>query len=66
MLILSLDPTITNHRGHDAIYEAELNDKTDVVKWVLEEGGKSLRFNVPSLIATFCLLFTNLYFRCWT
>ncbi|KAG9241766.1 ankyrin repeat-containing domain protein, partial [Calycina marina] len=32
------DPTITNHRGHDAIFEAELNDKSDVVKWVLEEG----------------------------
>ncbi|KAH8592809.1 ankyrin repeat-containing domain protein [Bisporella sp. PMI_857] len=36
------DPTITNHRGHDAIYEAELNDKADVVKWVLEEGGSGL------------------------
>lgn len=36
------DPTITNQRGHDAVYEAELNDKTDVVDWVLKEGGESL------------------------
>ncbi|RFU33522.1 hypothetical protein B7463_g2796, partial [Scytalidium lignicola] len=36
------DPTICNQRGHDALYEAELNDKTDVVEWVLKEGGEGL------------------------
>jgi len=40
--ISTADPTITNHRGHDAIYEAELNDKVEVVKWVLAEGGKGM------------------------
>ncbi|KIN01597.1 hypothetical protein OIDMADRAFT_96362, partial [Oidiodendron maius Zn] len=32
------DPTIMNSRGHDAVYEAELNDKREVVEWVLKEG----------------------------
>jgi len=36
------DPTITNHKGHDAVYEAELNDKREVVEWVLKEGGEGL------------------------
>jgi ankyrin repeat protein len=36
------DPTITNQRGHDAVYEAELNDKQEVVEWVLKEGGEGL------------------------
>jgi ankyrin repeat protein len=36
------DPTIANHRGHDAVYEAELNDKGEVVEWVLKEGGEGL------------------------
>ncbi|RKF79331.1 Ankyrin repeat-containing protein YAR1 [Golovinomyces cichoracearum] len=36
------DPTITNDMGHDAIYEAELNDKKEVVEWVLKEGGDCL------------------------
>jgi ankyrin repeat protein len=40
------DPTITNHRGHDAVYEAELNDKTEVVEWVLKEGGEGLEEGV--------------------
>ena len=31
------DPTITNNAGHDAVYEAELNDKSEVVEWVLKE-----------------------------
>lgn len=31
------DPTITNAAGHDAVYEAELNDKKEVVDWVLKE-----------------------------
>ncbi|KAI1005761.1 hypothetical protein K3495_g2455 [Podosphaera aphanis] len=36
------NPTIRNCRGHDAIYEAELNDKTEIVEWVLKEGGEGL------------------------
>jgi ankyrin repeat protein len=36
------DPTITNQKGHDAVYEAELNDKKEVVEWVLKEGGEGL------------------------
>lgn len=31
------DPTIANQKGHDAVYEAELNDQTAVVEWVLKE-----------------------------
>ncbi|CAG8971151.1 hypothetical protein HYALB_00010126 [Hymenoscyphus albidus] len=40
------DPTITNRRGHDAVYEAELNDKKEVVEWVLKEGGEGLEEGV--------------------
>lgn len=40
------DPTITNQRGHDPIYEAELNDKKEVVEWVLREGGDELEEGV--------------------
>ncbi|KUJ17451.1 ankyrin [Mollisia scopiformis] len=40
------DPTITNQRGHDAVYEAELNDKQTVVEWVLKEGGAGLEEGV--------------------
>ncbi|KAF4611355.1 hypothetical protein G7Y89_g15659 [Cudoniella acicularis] len=40
------DPTITNQRGHDAVYEAELNDKREVVEWVLKEGGEGLEEGV--------------------
>ncbi|KAF3941027.1 Ankycorbin [Dactylella cylindrospora] len=29
------DPSILNAAGHDAVYEAEVNDKSDVVEWVL-------------------------------
>ena len=36
------DPTIQNQKGHDAVYEAELADKTEVVEWVLKEGGEGL------------------------
>ncbi|KAI9647707.1 ankyrin repeat-containing protein [Ciborinia camelliae] len=36
------DPTIQNQKGHDAVYEAELADKTEVVDWVLKEGGEGL------------------------
>jgi hypothetical protein len=40
------DPTITNAKGYDAIFEAELNDKTAVVEWVLKEGGEGLEEGV--------------------
>ncbi|EPE33356.1 Ankyrin repeat-containing protein [Glarea lozoyensis ATCC 20868] len=40
------DPTRTNQRGHDAVYEAELNDKKEVVEWVLKEGGEGLEEGV--------------------
>ncbi|EUC41683.1 hypothetical protein COCMIDRAFT_105504 [Bipolaris oryzae ATCC 44560] len=29
------DVTIVNRAGHDAVYEAEINDKNDVVDWLL-------------------------------
>ena len=35
-----------NSRGHDAVYEAELNDKREVVEWVLKEGGEGLEEGV--------------------
>jgi hypothetical protein len=31
------DPTVMNTSGHDAVYEAELNDKQEVVEWILGE-----------------------------
>ena len=31
------DPTITNHAGHDAVYEAEINGRDTVVEWLLTE-----------------------------
>jgi len=40
------DPTIKNNAGHDPVYEAEINDKTDVVDWVLKEGGEGLESGV--------------------
>lgn len=30
------DVTIINKAGHDAVFEAEINDKGDVVEWLLE------------------------------
>jgi len=33
---------ILNGRGHDAIYEAELAERRDVVEWVLREGGEGV------------------------
>jgi len=42
------DPTITNHKGHDPVYEAELNDKQKIVDWVLKEGGEGLEQGVSS------------------
>jgi hypothetical protein len=32
---LGTDVTIINKAGHDAVFEAELNDKNDVVDWLL-------------------------------
>lgn len=32
------DPYIQNGVGHDAIYEAEVNDKKEAVDWMLKEG----------------------------
>lgn len=29
------DVTLVNRAGHDAVYEAEINDKNDVVDWLL-------------------------------
>ena len=40
------DPTIPNQRGHDAVYEAEINDKKEVVEWVLKEGGEGLEMGL--------------------
>ena len=31
------DPGIVNAAGHDAVYEAEVNGKDDVVEWLLKE-----------------------------
>lgn len=42
------DPTIKNNAGHDAVYEAELNDKTEVVEWVLKEGGEGLEEGIAN------------------
>lgn len=36
------DPTVTNRAGHDPVYEAEVNDRREVVEWVLREGGEGL------------------------
>lgn len=35
ILTAKADPTLTNNAGHDATYEAEVNDKKDVVEWLL-------------------------------
>src|SRR5690606_14225292 len=35
VMAANADPTITNLVGHDAVYEAELNDKKEVVDWLL-------------------------------
>jgi len=32
------DVSVLNGAGHDAVYEAEINDKNDVVEWLLKEG----------------------------
>jgi uncharacterized protein len=40
------DPTVTNRAGHDPVYEAEVNDRREVVEWVLREGGEGLEGGV--------------------
>lgn len=35
VMAANADPTLTNAAGHDAVYEAELNDKGEVVDWLL-------------------------------
>jgi hypothetical protein len=40
------DPTVTNLAGHDPVYEAEVNDRREVVEWVLREGGEGLEEGV--------------------
>ena len=37
-----VDPTIVNGRGYDAIYEAEIAEKREIVEWILKEGGEGL------------------------
>ena len=32
------DPSAVNSAGHDAVYEAEINGKEEVVGWLLKEG----------------------------
>ncbi|KAL9011815.1 MAG: hypothetical protein Q9173_003373 [Seirophora scorigena] len=33
-----VDPTVRNHAGHDAVYEAERSGKDGVARWLLSEG----------------------------
>ncbi|TAQ87213.1 hypothetical protein B7494_g4459 [Chlorociboria aeruginascens] len=44
------DPTVINARGHDAVFEAELNDKTGVVEWLLNDGGEGLMGGVAGVV----------------
>lgn len=37
LIQLGADVTIINKAGHDAVYEAEINDKKEVVDWLLGE-----------------------------
>lgn len=39
VLTANADPTATNDAGHDSVYEAELNEKMDVVEWILGNCG---------------------------
>jgi uncharacterized protein len=43
------DPTITNAAGHDPVYEAEVNDRREVVEWVLKEGGEGLEEGIGGI-----------------
>ncbi len=38
LLAARADPTTKNKAGHDAVYEAEIAGKEEVVRWLLEEG----------------------------
>ncbi|KAI9732007.1 MAG: hypothetical protein M1834_004458 [Cirrosporium novae-zelandiae] len=38
LLNTGADPSIVNNAGHDAVYEAEKNEKNEVVGWLLEQG----------------------------
>lgn len=40
------DPTVRNAVGHDAIFEAEINGKGEVVEWALREGGEGIEEGV--------------------
>jgi hypothetical protein len=40
------DLTIKNARGYDAIFEAELNDKSEIVEWALNSGVKGLQMGI--------------------
>lgn len=35
VMAANADPTITNAAGHDAVFEAEANEKAEVVDWLL-------------------------------
>jgi ankyrin repeat protein len=37
------DPGVTNRAGHDAVYEAEVNGKEQVVEWLLTEERDSIQ-----------------------
>ena len=37
LLAQGADASILNFSGHDAVYEAELNDKQEVAEWLLKE-----------------------------
>lgn len=37
MIEFGADVTIINQAGHDAVFEAEINDKKEVVDWLLGE-----------------------------
>lgn len=38
LLAAGADPTIVNKAGHDAVYEAEVNGKDEVARFILEKG----------------------------
>lgn len=38
LLAAGADPTVVNRAGHDAVYEAELNGKDEVARFILEKG----------------------------
>lgn len=46
LLEAGADPTIKNDAGHDAVFEAEINERSEVVEWVLKEGGEGLESGV--------------------